>query len=92
MRPCPDPGLVYEIQPGHAEGVETCHLERTPEGVRVVVNMGGIVYRLEATVFVLEGLPNTIKRIGRGEFPHASLGPVGIQALEVSSRAVRLAA
>ena len=88
----PHPGLVYEIQPGHSEGMETCHLERTGSGVRVVVNMGGIVYRLEATAFVLEGVLNTIRRIDRGEFPHASLGPVGVRALEVASRAVRLAA
>ena len=43
--PALDHGLIYEVQPGHAEGVETCHLERTREGVRVVLNMGGVVYR-----------------------------------------------
>lgn len=87
-----DSSLIYEVRPGWAEGVETCHLERTASGVRVVLNMGGVVYRLEPTVFVLEGILHTLRRIARGEVRHAQLGPVGIRALELSSQAVRIAA
>lgn len=91
-RPYLDPGLVYEIQPGYAEGWECVNLERRPEGLRVVVNMGHVEYAMIPTAFVLEGLLETIRRIARGEIPHAKLGPVGDRALEITARSFRLAA
>lgn len=79
-------GLVYEVTPGHAEGWERVTLERTVQGVKVVVCQGHTEYKLVATPFVLEGLLSTIKRIARGELAHAELGRVGWRALEVTAR------
>lgn len=90
--PVREPGLVYAVEPGHAEGLETCHLERTPSGPRVIVSMGGVVYVMEPSALVLEGILCTLRRIVRGELPHASLGPVGHRALEVTSQAARVGA
>jgi hypothetical protein len=79
--------LVYEVTPGHAEGWESVTLERTMQGVKVVICMGHAHYRLEPTPFVLEGLLKTIRRIARGQIPNAKLGCVGWRALEVHTTA-----
>jgi hypothetical protein len=84
----PTPGLVYEIVPGHAEGWERVTLERRTQGVKVVVCQGHAEYALEPTPFVLEGLLTTIRRISRGELPKATLGCVGLKALERTSRRI----
>jgi hypothetical protein len=78
--------LVYEVTPGHAEGWERVTLERTVQGVKVVVCQGHAQYKLEPTAFVLQGLLKTIKRIARGELAHAELGRVGWRALEITAR------
>jgi len=90
----PDYALIYSRVGMAPEGYVRVGMERTSAGVRVVLELGHACYRLEPTVFVLESVSANLRTITAEEVRtgRATIGRVGLLALEVLGRAPRLAA
>ena len=88
------PHLVYSRRGVAPEGDVRCFIERTPAGVRVVLEQGHVTYSLAASRFVLEGVTANLRSITPAELEagRATIGRLGYLALERLARAPRIAA
>ena len=78
------PGLVYELQPGHVEGWERLEIIHTKGGQRVLEQGHNYRYVLEVTPFVLESLVRALEAITARQLENhlATIGPRGARILE----------
>ncbi len=80
----PQPGLVYELHPGHGEAWERLEIIHTPDGQRILEQGHTYKYILEPTPFVLEGLVRALEAITPRQLQNglATIGPRGVRMLE----------